>query len=312
MSEPPLLAALILGIFIDALIGDPPLLWRHISHPVVLFGKMISFLEGRLNHGRARKAKGFLTLLILVSLAWLFGAMISHLPLAFLWEVLIIAILLAHKSLAAHVRAVHDALFRDLEAAKTAVSKIVGRDTAHMSESDVVSAAIESAAENFSDGFIAPVFWAAVAGFPGILIYKIVNTADSMIGYRNARFSEFGFFAARCDDALNIIPARIAALIILAANRGLGFWGKIRREATQHRSPNAGWPEAAFAYVLNIALSGPRLYEGVWTKDPTLNSEGRNELRQKDILDALGVLWRSWGGMNALLLLILLFTAIWL
>jgi adenosylcobinamide-phosphate synthase len=176
---------------------------------------------------------------------------------------------------------------------------IVGRDVAALDESAVSRAAIESAAENFSDGVVAPVFWFLLAGLPGIVAYKLVNTADSMIGYRNEKYLEFGWAAARLDDVMNYFPARISAGLIAFATGSAEAIKVVRADARQHRSPNAGWPEAAMAGALGVALSGPRVYAGQLTDDSFVNKAGRTDLGAADIARAVRVLWQAWALMLA-------------
>ena len=177
---------------------------------------------------------------------------------------------------------------------------IVGRNTASMDQAAITRAAIESAAENFSDGVIAPLFWYLVAGLPGILVYKCLNTADSMIGYRTPRHEAFGWAAARLDDLANWIPARLSAALIMISH---GTWRDIREDARKHRSPNAGWPEAAMAQVLDLALAGPRSYEGEMTDFPWVNDRGRGYGHPRDIERAVFALWRAWGLTLTILML---------
>jgi len=193
-----------------------------------------------------------------------------------------------------HVAAVSEALNKGLKEGRKAVSMIVGRDTKNLDESAVARGAVESAAENFSDGVVAPIFWFALFGLPGIIIYKLVNTADSMIGHRSDKYLEFGWAAARLDDVMNYIPARLSALLIILATGSAHALKVIREDANHHRSPNAGWPEAAMAGALNIALSGPRAYGGKLTNDTFVNSEGKRILGPADIEAAVRVLNQSW------------------
>ena len=209
-------------------------------------------------------------------------------------EVIIAAILLAQKSLVQHVRAVSDALRVSLGDGRRAVSMIVGRDTDQMDETAVARAATESAAENLSDGVIAPAFWFLVAGLPGLLLYKVTNTADSMIGHRTPRHEAFGWAAARFDDLLNLIPARLTAGLIMVGYGLWHHWREIVAEAGQHRSPNAGWPEAALARALDVALSGPRSYNGEMRDFAYVNPNGRRQMSPDDIDRTCGVLWRTW------------------
>ena len=228
-------------------------------------GRAVGLLDKVLNEGDRRREKGVLAVGILGLSAVALGLLISALPLGWLWSILIAAMLLAQKSLSQHVHAVSDALRSSTEDGRAAVGMIVGRETAEMEPPDIARAAIESAAENMSDGVIAPAFWFLIAGLPGILFYKIVNTADSMIGHRNERYGAFGWAAARLDDLLNWAPARLTAALIAITHPRRNAWATAMREAKHHRSPNAGWPEAAIAATLDTALAGPRRYDGVLT-----------------------------------------------
>jgi len=232
------------------------------------------------------------------------GSLLAALPGGAIIEILLAAILLAQKSLATHVRDVANALRLSLGDARRAVTKIVGRDTRSMDQTAVARGAIESAAENLSDAIVAPAFWFLLGGLPGLLLYKFTNTADSMIGYKTDRHHDFGWAAARFDDLLNWIPARLTALLIAATYLRLDAWPIIKRDAALHRSPNAGWPEAATAIVLNIALSGPRSYSGTTQDFPFVHPEGRRTLTPDDIDAAVGVIWRVWGAVLAIVILI--------
>ena len=212
-------AALLLpALLLDAGLGEPHWLWSRFPHPAVLMGRAVGWLDRRLNRGAARKAKGVVALILLVVAAGGTGWVIAAVPDGGILDVLAAAILLAQRSLSDHVSAVARALRMSLPEARRAVAMIVGRDTAALDEPAVARAAIESAAENLSDGVVAPAFWFLVAGLPGMLVYKIVNTADSMIGHRTPRHEAFGWAAARLDDVLNLIPARLTALMIAVAH----------------------------------------------------------------------------------------------
>lgn len=285
-------ALLIPALLLDGVMGEPKWLWSHVPHPAVLMGRLIGWCDTRFNDGT--RARGALVLAALVLAAGLAGWLIAALPLGWLWSMLLAAILLAQRSLVTHVRAVADGLRYGVNPGRRAVAMIVGRDTSALDESGVARAAIESVAENFSDGVVAPAFWFLVAGLPGILIYKLVNTADSMIGYRTPRHEAFGWAAARLDDVLNYIPARLTAGLI-----ALAFWSAravdvTLQDARLHRSPNAGWPEAAMAGVLDVALSGPRSYHGEMREFPFVNAGGEREIGVAEIEAAIAVLWRVW------------------
>ncbi len=209
---------LILAMLLDAWLGEPRWLWSRLPHPAVLMGRLIGWADARFNHGAARRLKGVAVMVALGLGALALGAALASLgPVV---EVIVAAILIAQRSLVDHVLAVSDGLRRGLPDGRAAVAMIVSRDTAAMDESAVARAAIESAAENMSDGVVAPLFWFAVAGLPGLLLYKITNTADSMIGYRTPRHAAFGWAAARFDDLLNLLPARGTAVLIAADARG--------------------------------------------------------------------------------------------
>ena len=287
--------SLALAMVLDALLGEPDWLWKRLPHPAVLAGRLIGWADGRFNAGRHRKWRGAMLVLALVVVGGVIGTALSALgPLV---EVIGAAILLAQKSLVTHVRTVAEGLRMSLPQGRRAVSMIVSRDTTDMPAEGVARSAIESAAENLSDGVVAPAFWFLVAGLPGILIYKFINTADSMIGYRTPRYVDFGWAAARLDDLLNLVPARLTALIIALLSGRMGDWRDIRADAVRHRSPNAGWPEAAMARVLGVALAGPRAYDGVMQPFPWVHPAGRKEIGPADIDAAIGQLWRVWAAM---------------
>ncbi len=263
------------GILVDAVFGDMRWLFRAAPHPVALVGGLAAFLEKRLNRPerstRARTARGILVVLVLCAIAAVAGALIGDLvrrfPYAWAVELFLVGVLLAQRSLFAHVRAVRRALAAEkLPNARRAVSHIVGRDPNSLDRHGVARAAIESLAENFADGVVAPAFWYLLIGLPGLFVYKTVNTLDSMIGYRSPRHAAFGRFAAGLDDVMNLVPARLAGLLIavgaLFAPRGrpLRSLRIMWRDSPKTNSPNAGWPEAAMAGAIGVALHGPRKY----------------------------------------------------
>lgn len=295
MTEHALL--LLAALALDAAFGEPRLLWDRLPHPAVLMGRAVGWCDARFNRGNGRRAKGALVVLGLSAGAVALGAAIAALPGGPVLEVIGAAILLAQKSLVDHVRAVAEGLRASLAEGRRAVSMIVGRDTAALDEGAVARAAVESAAENLSDGVVAPAFWFLLGGLPGIIFYKIVNTADSMIGHRTERHGAFGWAAARLDDVLNWVPARLTALLIAAVSRDASALRIAAQDGPRHRSVNAGWPEAAMARVLGLALSGPRSYGGEMTTDPVLNADGRRAATAEDIDAAASVLWRVWGGV---------------
>lgn len=299
----PVFLSLLIALLLDRLFGEPEWLWSRVPHPITLIGRAIDAVDTALNRPPGRMIKGGLAIAGLCAAGLLGALVIQWLPTGGLLDIAIAAVLIAHKSLLDHVGAVGAALQRSLPEARASVAMIVGRDTSEMVETDIARAAIESAAENFSDGVIAPAFWFLVAGLPGLVVYKIVNTADSMIGYKTERYHAFGFAAAKLDDVLNWAPARLSALLIVVAHRNRDAWQIVQRDADLHRSPNAGWPEAAVAGVLNIALAGPRRYHGEVVDYPFVNPSGKASLDSYDIDNVIAVLNRSWMVLVALLAL---------
>ena len=296
---------LIVALLLDAAFGEPRLIWDRLPHPAVLMGRLVGWFDTRFNRGDGLRLKGTLVTLSLLATGLALGALIHLIPDHGLLEALAVAILIAQKSLVEHVRAVATALRHSIEAGREAVAMIVGRDTASLTGPEISRAAIESAAENLSDGVVAPVFWYMVAGLPGIVAYKLINTADSMIGHMTPKYVEFGWASARLDDVLNLIPARLTALL-LALTHGWVDAAPILRDAPKHRSPNAGWPESALAPVLNVALSGPRSYNGVRKDYPWVWPEGRRDPGPDDIDAAANALWRVWAALLAVAVVIAL------
>jgi adenosylcobinamide-phosphate synthase len=304
------LALVTAALLFEAVVGYPDFVYRIIRHPVVWMGALIDWLDSRLNKPSMpearRRLNGALALAVLLLTTLLPAAAIQFglmhiLPKADAVIFLAIAAstFIAQRSLYDHVRDVADALEgRGLDAGRETVAEIVGRDTSVLDEAGVARAAIESLAENFSDGVVAPSLWGALLGFPGIVGYKAVNTADSMIGHYNERYAAFGSAAAKLDDWFNLPASRLSVLwIALAAlfHRGASTRGALRiawRDARYHRSPNAGWPEAAMAGALGFALSGPRSYEGTITEQPWIG-DGRSELTASDIRRALSLYRKS-------------------
>jgi adenosylcobinamide-phosphate synthase len=301
---------LALALIIDAVVGDPDFLWRQVPHPVAVLGGGVGLLDRLLNRtgfaDAARRILGCIAVLVIVAVAGLIGFALQRLfalwSYGWIGTVLIAAILLAGRSLYDHVAAVAAAFDHGIDAARTAVARIVGRDPASLDEPRICRAAIESLAENFSDGVVAPAFWFALLGLPGLLAYKAINTADSMIGHLTPRHEAFGWASARLDDLVNLPASRLAgSLIALAAPLAGGSVATALRvmlaDARKHRSPNAGWPEAAMAAALGVALAGPRRYDGIIVGDPFVNEGGRREATPADIRRAL----RVYVGANALL-----------
>jgi adenosylcobinamide-phosphate synthase len=273
-------AALALGI--EAAAGYPASVDRRIGHPVRWIGAAIEGLDRRLNRAelaeRRRKLHGVATAVLVAAAGAGFGLALQRLAGRSSGRPVLLALLatpgLAQRSLHDHVEAVRRPLLSgDLPAARIAVARIVGRDVDQLDETGVATAALESLAESFNDGVVAPAFWLAIGGLPGLYAYKAINTADSLIGHKEPRWRAFGWAAARVDDVANLIPARLAGtLISMAAGRG---WLTMRHDASKHASPNAGWPEAAMAGALDVRLGGPVSYDGAVTDRPAFGAEGR-------------------------------------
>ncbi|WP_421858377.1 adenosylcobinamide-phosphate synthase CbiB [Oricola sp.] len=304
------LVILFVALIVDRCFGDPDWLWRRAMHPVVVFGKLVGYCDKQLNrpeYSDANREKlGLLAIAGLLLLAIVVGRWMGTVfgvtgPVGAVIEIAFVAVLLAQKSLADHVLAVADGLRQGgLEGGRATVSMIVGRDPKTLDEAGVGRAAIESLAENASDGVVAPVFWYALFGLPGLFAYKMLNTADSMIGHRTERHRAFGRASAQLDDIANWLPARLTAMLIAFASYTMAgrqaaeiVWHAACRDARLHRSPNAGWPESAMAAALGIALGGPRIYSGDVADEPFLNGEGRREATVADIDAAIGAFWRA-------------------
>jgi adenosylcobinamide-phosphate synthase len=304
------LLVLLLALLLDRIAGDPQWLWSRMPHPVVVFGAAISYADRQLNPasltGSQRRMNGIAAILALLLLAVAAGFVFNRFfalfgPVGILLETGLVAIFLAQKSLADHVSAVAVAL-RDegLTGGRAAVSRIVGRDPETLDEPAVCRAAIESLAENFSDGVVAPALWYAVFGLPGLFAYKMLNTADSMIGHKSEKYIDFGWAAARLDDVANWPAARLSILLIAAGawiRRGTSAGREAIRVAMRdgalHRSPNSGRPEAAMAGALNVQLAGPRIYGGVIVREPMINDTGRDVATSGDIEDGVSVFYAS-------------------
>ncbi|WP_416897971.1 MAG: adenosylcobinamide-phosphate synthase CbiB [Minwuia sp.] len=304
MSDPgTILMLLAIALALDAVFGEPEWLYSRIPHPIVLGGKAIGFLDWRLNRSRdsasQQKASGIIAMVLLAAGGAMLGLIVEAIPFGALLSALIAAVLLSHRSLVEHVEAVGSGLAKGLDEGRAAVGRIVGRDPEALDEAGVARAAIESAAENFSDGIVAPAFWFAVAGLPGLIVYKLVNTADSMIGHRNEKYRHFGWAAARLDDLMNLVPARLTAALFALADLSLTPLKTAWRDAKGHKSPNAGWPEAAMAAILDLRLAGPRRYEGRIVDDPWMNPEGREDATPDDIAGSVNLIWRAWAVLLA-------------
>lgn len=303
-------AAMLVALALDAAIGWPDALYARIGHPVGWIGKAISAGEARFNRGEPSSrlvAGATLTFAVIATTALLAWAIATLLPdgiIGILLTGLLAWPFVAARSLHVHVADVADPLVAgDLDGAREAVAKIVGRNPETLDAPAMTRAAMESLAENASDGVTAPLFWGAIFGLPGIAGYKAVNTLDSMIGYRNERYEHFGKAAALIDDLANYVPARLTGALIAAGAKARGTaFRTMLRDARRHRSPNAGWPEAAMAGALGVRLSGPRVYDGVATDDPWLNAVA-GDPRPADLIRALEI-YRRAVALAALLLLI--------
>ncbi len=269
--------SLLAGWLLDLVLGDP----QRLPHPIVGFGKMIAFGEHRLNNGQHRKVKGALmaiTLIIVVFLCgWLMRRLLSlaSVYLAVGFDIIVVFYCLAGTTLIREVRAVFIAIDRSLEDGRRQVARIVGRDTSGLSAQEVRAAALETLAENLSDGVTAPLFWLAIGGAPGMLAYKMVNTLDSMIGYRTERYKDFGCWAARIDDVANYIPARLTALLMVIASGRIRLLSFVARYGRNHASPNSGYPEAALAGILDCRFGGPHYYFGELFDKPYIGEHER-------------------------------------
>jgi len=292
-------------MLIELCLGYPEPLSRITGHPVTWIGRLIAALDRWLNREAAaatqRRAAGVAAILIVLAVVGALAGVVQHellrVPFGILLVGLLASTLLAQRSLHRHVADVADALDKGgVASARTAVSRIVGRDSDALDAQGIARAAIESLAENFSDAVVAPVLWMAIAGLPGAALYKATNTADSMIGHRTPRHADFGWAAARLDDLVNLPASRLAALLLVAAatlskDASAGTaWRAVRRDAARHRSPNAGFPEAAMAGALGLSLAGPRIYHGVRVEDAMMG-DGRRDADAADIRRAL-VLFR--------------------
>ena len=277
-----------MAMMVDVFLGWPEALFVHVGHPVTWLGRMINVLDTRWNRTSDttafRRAAGVAAALLVIGLAVALG-WVMQAALASEWSRIVLVGILAWplvalRSLYDHVSAVASPLQSgDIAGARLAVAQIVGRNPAALDEAGVARAAIESLAENACDGIVAPVFWGALFGLPGIVGYKAINTLDSMIGHRTARHESFGWAAARIDDIANFIPARLTGfLFALLATRPLDAMSCMTRDANHHRSINAGWPEAAMAGALNVRLSGPRIYNESTSNEPWLNEKARDPL----------------------------------
>jgi adenosylcobinamide-phosphate synthase len=289
-----------LALILERWQGYPPRLLSQIGHPVIWIGNLLSWLEARLwkqdQSPEQRRTRGIVTMVLVLGATLLVTAVVQQvlrgIPLGWVLEILLAAPFLAQKELGRAVQAVADALLTSLEAGREAVSHIVGRDPQQLDTAGVSRAAVETLAESTSDGVVAPWFWLVLLGLPGIALYKAINTADSMIGHKNERYADYGWAAARLDDLVNLVPARITAVLVTIAcffvpgASPSKAWQAATRDANKHRSPNSGWPEAAFAGALGFSLGGPRSYDGEVVDLPTMG-EGETKLGPYHITRAL-------------------------
>ena len=269
--------SLLAGWLLDLVLGDP----QRLPHPVVGFGRMIAFGEHRLNKGQHRRVKGACMAVVLIFFIFLLGwgirylLSLANLYLVIIFDIIIVFYCLAGTTLIREVRMVFLALDRSLEEGRRQVARIVGRDTSELSAQEVRTAALETLAENLSDGVVAPLFWLAIAGTPGMLAYKMVNTLDSMIGYRTERYKDFGYWAAHIDDVANYIPARLTALLMVVASGRLRLLSFVKKYGRNHASPNSGYPEAALAGILDCRFGGSHYYFGEKFDKPYIGDNDR-------------------------------------
>jgi adenosylcobinamide-phosphate synthase len=311
----------LLALLIELIVGYPDRLLRAIGHPVTWIGRLITILDRALNHESMSDAKrrtaGAAALIAIIGISAFIGHLVERgfllLPLGIVFAAIAASTLVAQRSLREHVARVAAALERDgLAGGRAAVAHIVGRDPEALDEAGVARAAIESLAENFSDGVVAPALWLAIGGLAGGLAYKAINTADSMIGHRTPRYDAFGWAAARLDDLVNLPASRLSAVLIVAAAAvspgasAANAWSCVLRDAPRHRSPNAGYPEAAMAGALGLALAGPRAYGGVLIEDAIMG-EGRRRATAADIRAALALYQRADAMLIGLVALVALF-----
>lgn len=282
------------GWVLDRMFGDPAIL----PHPVIWFGRMISAFEKKLNKGRFRILKGAFTAVFLILFVFAVTAAIEYglarlsVHAAVLFDIVVVFYCLAGRTLAKEVKMVFEALDDSLAKGRKQVARIVGRDTSELSAQEVRTAALETLAENLSDGVIAPLFWFALLGAPGMMAYKMVNTLDSMIGYHNERYMLFGCVAARIDDVANFIPARLTALLMILAKGRLSLLPFVMKYGSQHASPNSGYPEAALAGILDCRFGGPHNYFGELFVKPYIGTNER-KLTTRDMHTGLVVNLRS-------------------
>ncbi len=309
----PMFEAAALALLVERFIGYPPPVFDKIGHPVMWIGRLITWADHKLNipgvnktDGRLRGALALAGLIVAVFVpSYIAAQILGTTRIGWMLEALLATSLIAQKSMRDHVRDVLRAFNHSLPAARAAVAKIVGRDPAQLDESGISKAALESLAENTSDGIVAPILWYAVLGLPGLAVYKAINTADSMIGHKSEKYLHFGWAAARLDDLVNLPFSRLTGLLFAATepSRFKDVFAVMRRDAPKHGSPNAGWPEAAMAAVLGLKFGGPRTYQGEPVDLPFMG-EGREHLTRLDIKRGLKLfsraMWLLFAAMLAL------------
>ncbi len=309
----PAFAGAALALIVERFIGYPKPVYEKIAHPVVWVGWLISRLDRNLNrtgaHAKEGRLRGIIALLTLIAAAfipaWFISQILATTRVGWIVEALLATSLIAQKSMSDHVMDVYRAFEKSLPEARQSVAKIVGRDPSQLDESGVSKAALESLAENTSDGIVAPVLWFALLGLPGIAVYKAVNTADSMIGHKSEKYLHFGWAAARFDDLINLPASRLTGILFAATqpSRFRCIFDVMRRDAPKHGSPNAGWPEAAMAAALDLKFGGPRAYQGDRVDLPWMG-EGRERMTRHDIKRGLKLysraMWLLFLGMVAL------------
>ncbi|MDE6808943.1 MAG: adenosylcobinamide-phosphate synthase CbiB [Muribaculaceae bacterium] len=283
------LLPLLTGSLLDLAFGDP----ERLPHPIVWFGKIISKLEHRLNNGSNKKIKGGIVAVFLIAGVFALTSLLLHMISPIVWlniaiQAILIFYCLAGTTLIREVKMTFEAIDRSLEAGRKQVGRIVGRDTSELSAIEIRTAALETLAENLSDGVIAPLFWYAVAGVPGMLAYKMVNTLDSMIGYRNERYRDFGCVAAHIDDIANYLPARLTALLMVITSGHIGLIKFVKKFGREHASPNSGYPEAAMAGILDCRFGGPHNYFGETVDKPFIGVTQR-DFSTADVIKAINI-----------------------
>lgn len=302
------IVVLSIGFVLDQLLGDP----RWLPHPIVAFGNSIAWAEKCLNKGKYRLTKGAFASIALIVFTFALAFVVRqflynwHTLAGLIFDIVMVFYCLAAKTLRSEVSKVFDALQVSLANGRKQLSFIVGRDTQVLNEQQVKKAALETLSENLSDGIVAPLFWFMLLGTPGMLAYKMINTLDSMIGYKSERYKDFGCWAAKIDDAANYVPARLTAIIMLITNNKTKLWATVAHEAKNHASPNSGYPEAALANLLNCRFGGPAQYFGQMHEKKFI---GTNErwIEHDDLHKALTINIKTEWLMLTVVLCVLLF-----